>query len=57
MKEDRDTTRMWSVPDLNYFPVRFLKQKKNGADIELSLREVKFIGPQASDQSVVLDSY
>jgi hypothetical protein len=42
---------------LNYFPVRFLKQKKNGADIELSLREVKFIGPQASDQSVVLDSY
>ena len=57
LKEDRDTTRMWSVPELNYFPVRFLKQKKSGAEIELSLREVKFIGQQISDQSVVLDSH
>ena len=57
LKEDRDTTRMWSVPELNYFPVRYLQQKKSGAEIELSLREVKFIGQQTTDQSVVLDSY
>ena len=57
MKEDRDTTRMWSVPELNYFPVRFLKRKKNGAEIELSLRKVKFIGQQVYEQSVVQDSY
>lgn len=49
LDEDRDTTRIWSVPELNYFPVRYLKRKKSGAETELSLRELKFIGQQAPD--------
>ena len=49
LDEDRDKTSFWSVPELNYFPVRFLKQKKNGLKKELLLREVKFIGQGASD--------
>ena len=57
MDDDRDKTLIWSVPELNYFPVRFLKQKKSGVEIELSLREVKFIGQEAYDQSVGMDSH
>jgi hypothetical protein len=34
---------------LNYFPVRYLKHKKSGAEIELSLRKLEFIGQQVSD--------
>jgi hypothetical protein len=49
MDEDRDRTRLWSVPELNYFPVRYLKHKKSGAEIELSLRKLEFIGQQVSD--------
>ena len=49
MDDDRDKTRIWSVPELNYFPVRFLKHKKSGVEIELSLRKVEFIGQQAPD--------
>ena len=49
LDDDRDNTKIWSVPELNYFPVRFLKHKKSGVEIELSLRQVKFIGQQASE--------
>ena len=49
LDDDRDKTKIWSVPELNYFPVRFLKHKKSGVEIELSLRQVKFIGQQASE--------
>jgi len=49
LDDDRDKTRVWSVPELNYFPVRYLKHKKSGVEIELSLRKVEFIGQQASD--------
>jgi hypothetical protein len=56
LDEDRDTTRFWSVPELNYFPVRFLKHKKSGVKKELLLREVKFIGQEVYDQSVGMDS-
>jgi hypothetical protein len=45
--DDRDKTRIWSVPELNYFPVRFLKHKKSGVKLELSLRQVRFIDQQA----------
>ena len=44
LKEDRDVSRIWIAPDLNYFPVRFLKLKQDGAKRELLLREVKFSG-------------
>jgi hypothetical protein len=49
LDEDRDKTRIWSVPELNFFPVRFLKQKKSGVERELLLRKLKFIGEEASD--------
>jgi hypothetical protein len=57
LDEDRDKTRIWSVPELNFFPVRFLKQKKSGAKKELLLRKVKFVGQQISDQSPGNDSH
>ena len=49
MDDDRDRTRIWSVPEMNYFPVRFLEQKKSGVVKELTLRKVKFIAQEASD--------
>ena len=49
MDDDRDRTRIWSVPEMNYFPVRFLEEKKSGRAKELSLRKVKFIDREASD--------
>jgi hypothetical protein len=49
LDDDRDKTRIWSVPELNYLPVRFLKQKKSGVEMELSLREVKFSAQEAAD--------
>jgi len=49
LDDDRDRTRIWSVPELNYFPVRYLEHKKSGVEIELSLRKVEFIGQQAAD--------
>ena len=49
LDDDRDRTRIWSVPELNYFPVRFHEHKKSGVQKELVLREVKFIGQEASD--------
>jgi hypothetical protein len=30
LDDDRDTTKIWSVPELNDFPVRYLKHKKKG---------------------------
>jgi hypothetical protein len=49
LDDDRDRTQIWSVPELNYFPVRFLKHKKNSVKKELLLRKVEFIGQEASD--------
>ena len=56
LDEDRDKTLIWSVPELNYFPVRYLKQKKSGKKIELSLRKLKFIGQDTTGQSEGMDS-
>jgi hypothetical protein len=49
LDDDRDKTKIWSVPELNYFPVRFLEHKKSGVKKELLLRKVKFIGQETSD--------
>jgi hypothetical protein len=49
LDDDRDRARIWSVPELNYFPVRFLEHKKSGVEKELSLRKLQFIGQQATD--------
>jgi hypothetical protein len=49
LDDDRDKSKIWSAPELNYFPVRFMKHKKSGVEIELSLRKVKFIGQEVAD--------
>lgn len=49
LDDDRDKTLIWSVPEMNYFPARYLKHKKSGVKIELSLREIKFIDQQVSE--------
>ena len=47
--DDRDKSWVWSAPDLDYFPVRFLKQKKSGIKIELVLKKLEFTGPAADN--------
>jgi hypothetical protein len=49
LDDDRDKSKIWSAPELNYFPVRFLKHKKSGVKLELSLRKLKFIGEEIPD--------
>ena len=46
--EDRDRSWVWSAPDLDYFPVRFLKRKKSGIKFELVLRKLQFSEPAQS---------
>jgi len=41
--DDKDNNLVWSAPELDYFPVRFLKEKKNGLKITLSLRKLDFV--------------
>jgi len=43
--DDRDRNWVWSAPHLDYFPVRFLKHKKNGIKLELVLKKLEFTGP------------
>lgn len=40
--DDNDKNLVWSAPELDYFPVRFLKHKKSGLKITLSLRKLDF---------------
>jgi len=48
LDEDRDNSKIWSAPELNYFPVRFLTIKQSGMEIELSLRKLEFVGVEVS---------
>jgi hypothetical protein len=41
-KDDRDRSWVWSAPELDYFPVRFLKHKKSGLKIQLTLKKLEF---------------
>lgn len=41
-EEDDDKSLVWSAPDLDYFPIRFLKHKKSGLKTELVLRKLEF---------------
>jgi hypothetical protein len=42
-KDDKkDKSWIWGAPELDYLPVRFLKQKKSGVKVELILRDMKF---------------
>lgn len=45
MNENRDRSWIWSAPDLDYFPVRFVKRKKSGIKLELVLKKLEFTGP------------
>ncbi len=40
--DDRDQSWVWSAPELDYFPIRFLKKKQSGIKIELILRKLDF---------------
>jgi hypothetical protein len=40
--DDKDESWVWSAPELDYFPVRFLKKKQSGIKIELELRKLDF---------------
>jgi hypothetical protein len=40
--DDNDKNLVWSAPELDYFPVRFLKHKKSGLKITLALSKLDF---------------
>ncbi len=40
--DSKDVSRVWSAPDLHYFPVRFLKEKSMGIEIEMLLTDIQF---------------
>ena len=40
--DDRDQSWVWSAPELDYFPIRFLKKKQSGIKIELVLNKLDF---------------
>ncbi|GMQ87864.1 MAG: hypothetical protein BMS9Abin08_1075 [Gammaproteobacteria bacterium] len=49
--ENNDKSLVWIAPELNYFPVRFLKHKKSGVKIELVLRKLEFL-PGSHNQGI-----
>jgi len=49
--DSKDKSLVWSAPELNYFPVRFLKHKKSGLKIELVLRKLEFL-PGSHSQGI-----
>ncbi|MGW8310816.1 MAG: DUF3108 domain-containing protein [Thiogranum sp.] len=40
--DDKDQSWVWSAPELDYFPVRFLKKKSSGLKLRLELRKLDF---------------
>lgn len=40
--EDEDKSWIWSSPALHYLPVRYLKRKSSGVEIEMLLEQVRF---------------
>ena len=40
--DDKDQSWVWSAPELDYFPVQFMKKKKKGITMELELRKLDF---------------
>lgn len=49
MDDKKDKSWTWSVPELDYFPVRFLKEKKNGLKVDIVLEKLEFkeVGEEA----------
>ena len=49
-KDDKkDRSLVWGAPELNYFPIRFLKQKKAGLEVEILLQKLDFNPRLAKD--------
>jgi hypothetical protein len=46
--EERDRSWVWSAPELEYFPVRFVKHKQSGLKTEILLRRLEFARPEGS---------
>lgn len=42
MGDKKDRSLVWGAPELDYFPVRFLKQKKSGIEVEILLQKLNF---------------
>jgi len=42
MDDDKDQSWTWSVPELDYFPVRFVKKKKGGLTVDILLEKLAF---------------
>ncbi len=40
--DERDQSWVWSAPELEYFPVRFVKHKQSGLKTEVLLRKIEF---------------
>ena len=49
--DKKDHSWVWIAPELGYFPVRFVKQKKAGVKIELLLRKLEFLPDDAATGS------
>ena len=47
--DKKDKSLVWGAPALDYFPVRFLKQKKAGVKVEILLQKVDFNPQLAQD--------
>ena len=52
MDDDKDKSWTWCVPELNYFPVRFVKHKGNGLKVEIVLEKLAFKTPSEASSSV-----
>lgn len=53
--DDKDRNLVWSAPELDYFPVRFLKDKKSGLKITLVLRKLDFAPFGDSEKTIEVE--
>jgi len=49
--DEKDQSLVWSAPELDYFPVRFIKHKKAGVKVEILLQKLDLSPPLAKDTS------
>lgn len=47
--DEKDQSQVWSAPELDYFPVRFIKHKKAGVKMEILLQKLDFNPPLTPD--------
>ncbi len=49
--DKKDDSLVWAAPELDYFPVRFIKKKSAGIEVELLLQKLDFNPKLAQDKS------